>query len=197
MNETLSIMQEDNPHSVTKRCNAMLSKWLAADNTSASWQKLFTIIDNCAYQTLNNTTNQDDDTGNFISIAFILHSASLISACHAADGSLPQLVPDPRPSTANVFATDVPLGPCKYGRPWLPQMIRPCHKWPHCIFIPTCSKCYLAVHGRKSYVIVCIGCVMCWLIISLTDSASLSLHYHLIVYWRKFMLVLWLAGILR
>ena len=67
MNETLSIIQEDNPHSVTKRCNAMLSKWLEMDDTSASWQKLFTVIDNCTYHRLNNTTNQDDDTGNFIS----------------------------------------------------------------------------------------------------------------------------------
>ena len=66
-NETLSIIREDNPHSITKRCNAMLSKWLEVDDTSASWQKLFTVIDNCTYQTLNDNSNQDDDTGNFIS----------------------------------------------------------------------------------------------------------------------------------
>ena len=63
-NETLSIIQEDNPHSVTKRCNAMLAKWLKVDDTSASWQKLFTVIDNCAYHRLNDNSDQDDDTGN-------------------------------------------------------------------------------------------------------------------------------------
>ena len=47
--ETLSIIQEDNPSSVKKRCNAMLSKWLKVD-TSASWKKLFTAINYCTRQ---------------------------------------------------------------------------------------------------------------------------------------------------
>ena len=61
-NETLSIIQEDSPHSVTKRCNAMLTKWLEVDDTSASWRKLFTAIDNSTYQRLN---DNQDNTGNF------------------------------------------------------------------------------------------------------------------------------------
>ena len=42
----LSVIKEDNPLKVERRCNAMLSKWLAVDS-SASWQKLFTAIDVC------------------------------------------------------------------------------------------------------------------------------------------------------
>ena len=45
----LSIIEEDNPRSVKKRCNAMLSKWLAVDS-SASWKKLFAAIDACTGQ---------------------------------------------------------------------------------------------------------------------------------------------------
>ena len=53
-NETLSVIQEDNPLNVRRCCNAMLMKWLSVD-TNASWQKLFTAIDNC--------TTQYDGTG--------------------------------------------------------------------------------------------------------------------------------------
>ena len=44
--ETISIIQEDNPGSAKKCCNVMLMKWLEV-TTDASWQKLFTAIDNC------------------------------------------------------------------------------------------------------------------------------------------------------
>jgi len=51
---TLSIIQANHPCDVERCCNEMLSKWLEVDNT-ASWQKLFTAIDNC--------TGQSDDPG--------------------------------------------------------------------------------------------------------------------------------------
>ena len=54
-NETLSIIQEDNPRNARRCCNAMLMKWLEADS-NASWQKLFTAIDKC--------TEQLNDQGN-------------------------------------------------------------------------------------------------------------------------------------
>ena len=45
-NEDLSVIEDDNPRSVKKRCNAMLSKWLEVD-TSASWETLLRAIDTC------------------------------------------------------------------------------------------------------------------------------------------------------
>ena len=60
-NGDLSIIEEDNPHNVMKRCNAMLFKWLEMDN-SASWQKLFTAIDIC--------TGQCTDQGEYVVFLF-------------------------------------------------------------------------------------------------------------------------------
>ena len=48
-NESLSIIQDDNQHSVERRCNAMLQKWLQVD-TSASWEKILRAIDICTGQ---------------------------------------------------------------------------------------------------------------------------------------------------
>ena len=45
-NGDLLVIEEDNSHSVKKRCNAMLSKWLEVD-TSASWEKLLRAVDTC------------------------------------------------------------------------------------------------------------------------------------------------------
>ena len=45
-NGDLSVIEEDNPRSVKKRCNAMLSKWLEVD-ASASWETLLRAIDTC------------------------------------------------------------------------------------------------------------------------------------------------------
>ena len=45
-NGDLSIIEENNPRSVEKRCNAMFSKWLEVD-TSASWETLLRAIDSC------------------------------------------------------------------------------------------------------------------------------------------------------
>ena len=60
-NGDLSVIEVDNPHSVMKRCNAMLIKWLQKDS-SASWQKLFTAIDTC--------TGQCTDQGNYLVFIF-------------------------------------------------------------------------------------------------------------------------------
>ena len=43
---TLSIIENDNRHSVERCCNEMLRQWLKSDS-SASWQKLLTAIDTC------------------------------------------------------------------------------------------------------------------------------------------------------
>ena len=44
--ETLSVIQANNPLNAVGCCNAMLSGWLQVD-TNASWQKVFIAIDNC------------------------------------------------------------------------------------------------------------------------------------------------------
>ena len=43
-NATLDIIEHDNHYKAKKCCNAMLNKWLQVD-TTASWGKLFTVID--------------------------------------------------------------------------------------------------------------------------------------------------------
>ena len=44
---TLNIIEHDNHYKARQCCNAMLSKWLEMD-TTASWRKLFTIIESPA-----------------------------------------------------------------------------------------------------------------------------------------------------
>ena len=44
---TLDIIEHDHMHKATRCCNAMLRKWLEMD-TTASWEKLFTIIESPA-----------------------------------------------------------------------------------------------------------------------------------------------------
>ena len=44
---TLDIIEHDNHDKAIKCCNAMLSKWLEVD-TSASWEKLFSVIESPA-----------------------------------------------------------------------------------------------------------------------------------------------------
>ena len=44
---TLDIIEHDHMHRATRCCNAMLKKWLEVD-TSASWRKLFTVIESPA-----------------------------------------------------------------------------------------------------------------------------------------------------
>ena len=48
-NGDLSVIEEDNPHSVKKRCDAMLSRWLEVD-TSASWERILQAVDICAIE---------------------------------------------------------------------------------------------------------------------------------------------------
>ena len=45
----LSIIENDNRHSVERCYNVMLSRWLKRDS-SASWQKFLTAIDTCTSQ---------------------------------------------------------------------------------------------------------------------------------------------------
>ena len=65
----ISIIEEDNPRSVKRRCNAMLSKWLAVDS-SASWQKLLAAIDVC--------TELCTVQGDYLATAFL---AILVCGC--------------------------------------------------------------------------------------------------------------------
>ena len=44
---TLDIIEHDHMHKATRCCNAMLRKWLEMD-TTASWRKLFTVIESPA-----------------------------------------------------------------------------------------------------------------------------------------------------
>ena len=44
---TLDIIEHDHMHKATHCCNAMLRKWLEMD-TTASWRKLFTVIESSA-----------------------------------------------------------------------------------------------------------------------------------------------------
>ena len=44
---TLDIIEHDHMHKATRCCNAMLRKWLETD-TTASWRKLFTVIESPA-----------------------------------------------------------------------------------------------------------------------------------------------------
>jgi len=44
---TLDIIEHDNHHKAAPCCNAMLKKWLEVD-TSASWEKLFKVIESPA-----------------------------------------------------------------------------------------------------------------------------------------------------
>ena len=44
---TLNIIEHDNHYKARQCCNAMLSKWLEVD-TTASWMKLFTVIESAA-----------------------------------------------------------------------------------------------------------------------------------------------------
>ena len=44
---TLDIIEHDHMHKATHCCNAMLRKWLEMD-TTASWSKLFTVIESPA-----------------------------------------------------------------------------------------------------------------------------------------------------
>ena len=57
--ETLLIIQANNPLNVEGCCNAMLSKWLQVD-TDASWRKLFIAIDNCT-ELYNDQGNESQD----------------------------------------------------------------------------------------------------------------------------------------
>ena len=45
--ETLDIIEHDNHYKTRECCNAMLKEWLKVD-TTASWRKLFTIIESPA-----------------------------------------------------------------------------------------------------------------------------------------------------
>ena len=44
---TLDTIEYDNTHKAARCCNAMLKKWLQVD-TTASWRKLFTVIESAA-----------------------------------------------------------------------------------------------------------------------------------------------------
>ena len=44
---TLDIIEHDHTHKAARCCNAMLRKWLEMD-TTASWRKLFTVIESPA-----------------------------------------------------------------------------------------------------------------------------------------------------
>ena len=44
---TIEVIEHDNHHKAAKCCNAMLNKWLQVD-TTASWGKLFTVIESPA-----------------------------------------------------------------------------------------------------------------------------------------------------
>ena len=44
---TLGIIEHDNMHKATRCCNAMLRRWLEID-TSATWKKIFTVIESPA-----------------------------------------------------------------------------------------------------------------------------------------------------
>ena len=93
-----------------------------------------------------------------LSVAFILHSASLISACHAADDPLPQLVAQTIYSKF-CYHRWSPLDQvwetmAATGGPALPEVV-PLYFLPlHVINVTSC------VYGGKSYVIVCIGYVI-------------------------------------
>ena len=43
----LDVIEQDNMYRTTRCCNDMLKKWLEMDPT-ASWGKLFTVIESCA-----------------------------------------------------------------------------------------------------------------------------------------------------
>ena len=49
-NGTLDIIEYDNPFKARECCNAMLKKWLQVD-TTASWGKMFTVIESPAVST--------------------------------------------------------------------------------------------------------------------------------------------------
>ena len=54
---TLDIIEYDNSHRATNCCKAMLKKWLEIDDT-ASWKKLFTVIESPAvYMSCNDKGN--------------------------------------------------------------------------------------------------------------------------------------------
>ena len=44
---SLNIIEHDNPHDARRCCNTMLEKWLKED-TTASWEKLLTVINSPA-----------------------------------------------------------------------------------------------------------------------------------------------------
>jgi len=61
----LNIIEHDNYHKAEPCCNAMLQKWLEVD-TTASWGKLFTVIDS-----LRPTVSSVPDKGDWLCIVYV------------------------------------------------------------------------------------------------------------------------------